>query len=388
MKIARSVWRCLPLPARRVAAKVIIQFRSRWAFNLRKLRPRRSFRGDFVLVAGVFQTATGMAKAAELVAQTLEGAGSKVRRVDLTTALGIPVSSAEVKYLTPSECRDAAVTDLVIVLNPGHLNAVAAFDREWLKERCVIGHWIWELETVPASWRWFLKSYDEIWAPTTYVRDALLNSLPDLDNPPKVVPYSISNKLVPSVSKSRGFIQRERLSIAPSAFVVGYSFAAGSNYFRKNPEALVEAFSRAFPRSDRSAYLLMRCRDLNHHPDARRRLLAKTGNDERIIVIDDRAEMSIADFYATIDLYVSPSRSEGYGLNLVEAAQWDIPVITSGWRLPTEIKDLKSVISIPYGIVTVHDPQGHYGKIRNARWSEPDPSELARQMLRARSQSK
>ena len=97
--------------------------------------------------------------------------------------------------------------------------------------------------------------------------------------------------------------------------------------------------------------------------------------------------MPISDFYAAIDLYASPSRCEGYGLNLVEAAQWDIPVITSGWRLPEEIKALKTVVLIPYGLVHIDDPQGHYRNIKNARWSEPDPIEFWRQILRIRNQS-
>jgi glycosyltransferase involved in cell wall biosynthesis len=385
MHFARLVWRWLPLPARRFAAGVLIRIRSRLAPDLGRLRPARSYLGETVLVAGVFQTATGLGKAAELVAQTLESTGSKVGRVDLTAALGIPISSPVTGYLTPSECSNINATDLVIVMNPGQYNPVAAFDRQWLKERCVIGHWIWELEQVPGFWRWFLKSYDEIWSPTENVQEALFHSL-DLKSPPKVVPYSISRLLVPNVERSRGAIQRERLSIPQNAFVVGYSFAAGSNYFRKNPEALIDAFKCAFSQSDGSVYLLLRCRDLPRNPDAQRRLFDKADTDKRIIIVDNDAEMSIADFYAAINLYASPSRSEGYGLNLVEAAQWSIPVITSGWRLPEEIKSMKAVVSVPHTLVSVEDPQGHYSKIKNARWSELDLSEFARQMRKQRDQ--
>jgi glycosyltransferase involved in cell wall biosynthesis len=336
------------------------------------------------VVAGVFRTATGLGKAAELVAQTIECTGTRVDRVDLTVAMGIPVSSESGDYLAPFECTNLEVTDLVIVMNPGYHNAVSVFDQDWLRERCVIGHWIWELEKVPSFWSGFLKSYDEIWSPTEYVRDSLFHSL-DMKTLPKVVPYSISQTLVPAVDKSRGIVQRKRLSIAEGAFVVGYSFAAGSNYFRKNPEALIDAFTSAFSRLDRSVYLLLRCRDLTKYPSIRRRLVDRAGKDERIIIADDRTDMPISDFYAMIDLYASPSRSEGYGLNLVEAAQWDIPVITSGWRLPEEISALKAVILIPYRLVRIDDPQGHYSNIKNARWSEPDPIEFSRQIREIRS---
>ena len=50
--------------------------------------------------------------------------------------------------------------------------------------------------------------------------------------------------------------------------------------------------------------------------------------------------LPINDFYAAIDIYLSTSRAEGYGLNLVEAAQAGIPVVTTGWRLAPEIAAL------------------------------------------------
>jgi glycosyltransferase involved in cell wall biosynthesis len=88
-------------------------------------------------------------------------------------------------------------------------------------------------------------------------------------------------------------------------------------------------------------------------------------------LFDDTTFITIEEFYAVIDLYLSPSRVEGFGLNLVEASQMRIPVITSGWRLAPQIADLPHIHTVDYDLVPIVDPQGQYIHGAGKRWSEP-----------------
>lgn len=319
-------------------------------------RTRKVFAGNDVLVAGLFGTTTGLGRAAELVALTLESQGCKVTRWDVTAALGEPVTRPHSNPAVIPDC-----TDVICVFNPT-LRVDRAFSAEWLLERCVVGHWIYELETVPAAWAKSFRFYDQVWAPTEYVREAIETRL---SAPVRVVPYGAHLAPLPRAVR------------APSPdFVVGYSFAVNSNYFRKNPEDAVRIFKMAFPDDD-GVKLYLRSNDLNDRPRERRMLEAVIGGDSRISIFDSQNRIGLLDFYNAIDVYLSPSKAEGYGLNLVEAAQSGVPVICNGWRLPNDITSLPGVMTAGYHLEPVSDPQGSYADLRNARWAAPDLAEMA-----------
>jgi glycosyltransferase involved in cell wall biosynthesis len=335
-----------------------------WLKRDRKLnakRRRRAYSGKKVLVAGLFGTTTGLGRAAELIALTLESRGSEVVRWDITAAVGEPVSREHVNPELPSDC-----TDVVCVFNPT-LRGDMTFPLEWLNARCVVGHWIYEVETVPNSWAQSFRLYDEIWAPTEYVRSAIASVIKQRI---KVVPYGAALDPMPRAIRND-----------TPGFVVGYSFAVNSCYYRKNPEDAVRAFKLAFP-EDTNVKLYLRSNDLDDRPIERDQLRATIADDPRITIFDKTNRIGLQDFYNSIDVYLSPSKAEGYGLNLVEAAQAGIPVICNGWRLPTEIELLPGVTTVDYQLEPLEDPQGSYADVGPSRWAAPDIAEMAAQLVR------
>jgi glycosyltransferase involved in cell wall biosynthesis len=346
------------------------------ALDLSKLRPRKMFSGAHVAVAGLFRTTTGLGRAAELVARSLERKGHRVVRVDISEALGARHLMSRVDCMRPDDCKSLGISDVVLVVNPDH-PATLAFDSSWLAERCVIGHWIWEIEVLPWYWAVAVKSFDEIWAPTGLVRDVIAVCVHDRNVPVKVMPYAIDLDPMPIVTPAHRAAVRSRLGIADGTFVAGYSFAVDSNYYRKNPEDAVRVFTRAFPRDDESVGLLLRSSDFSNRPAERAGLQALIAGDPRIRILDTADPIGIVDFYAALDVYLSTSRAEGYGLNLVEASQAGVAVITGGWRIAPEITTLPGVRTTPFRVVPVQDPQGHYARLRGAAWSAPDIAEMA-----------
>ncbi|WP_371423152.1 glycosyltransferase [Tardiphaga sp.] len=351
-------------------------------FDLSKYRASRVFEGTHVAVAGVFSAGSGLARAAELVAKTLEDQGSIVSRIDLTSSLGLTPSPNSTSYLSPADCYHLDISDVVFVANPDQA-AIATFDRSWLVERTIIGHWIWEIETLPTFWIKATRTYDEIWAPTDILQKCFAKNLRKFSGPIKVVPYSIASEPFPVVDQQHRAAIRADRGISNSSFVVGYSFSVDSNYYRKNPEDAVRAFFAAFPVQG-AEQLLLRCNDLSHRPFERKMLESVIGGDPRVRIFDSSNRISIADFYSLIDVYVSSSRSEGYGLNLVEASQCGLPVITGGWNLAAEVRDLPGLVEVPFTLIPLKDPQGHYADLTGAVWSAPDVSALAQAICRSK----
>ncbi len=332
------------------------------------------------MVAGLYRSATGLGKAAELVARALEERGSIVSRVDLTAALKMVAASDAGPFPGPKACRTIDATDCVVVLNGDHAFALSLFDRKWLLGRCIVGHWIWELERLPQKWQSMAAAYDEIWAPTEFVLESIRNSLTGFNGATRLLPYAALSDRPPKPTPSERQSVRSRLGISPATRVIGYSFAAASNYQRKNPEAAIEVFETAFPGGDASSLLILRCHDLEYFPAQRGSLLARIGANPRIRLFTRDNRLPINDFYAAIDIYLSTSRAEGYGLNLVEAAQAGIPVVTTGWRLAPEIAALPLLNAVCYDLIPVVDPQSQYSKTPGARWAEPRRDEMVAQI--------
>jgi hypothetical protein len=78
-------------------------------------------------------------------------------------------------------------------------------------------------------------------------------------------------------------------------------------------------------------------------------------------------------------VYLSLHRSEGYGLNLAEAARVGTVVMTTGWGLAADIAKRPEVITIPWRLVPVDDPQRIYTE-PGTHWAEPDHFAAAEQL--------
>ena len=152
----------------------------------------------------------------------------------------------------------------------------------------------------------------------------------------------------------------------------------GSNFARKNPVAAVQAFRLAFPADGEvTARLVLRCNEAEAYPAGIAALEAAIGGDTRIVLATQPGQKPpILDFYHMLDVYLSLHRSEGYGLNLAEAALLGVPVIATGWGLADDIAALPGVETVPWRLVPVDDPQGAYAGL-DAAWAEADVAAAA-----------
>jgi len=384
-----GIARKLPGPLRRMATRIdaAYQIVRPPTVDLSKLRPRRPYRGDDVAVIGIFKSRSGIGRGGQLIALGLEKAGARVTRVDVTDQMGIPQAESSLACISLDECLTTNPTDVVLVLNPPlFVDALLRLGAEWVSERSIVAHWVWELDVLPRPWRFATRAADEVWASSEFVADAVRNSVPHYWGPIKTVPYPVDLDPLPKGDRSLRSTVRARLGIDRDAFVAGYSFAATSNFTRKNPEAAIEAFQMAFPAGQDNVALILRCLDMAIFPAGRERLVRAAAGDRRIIILDDASggAPSLGEFYASIDAYLAPSRSEGYGLNLVEASQLGLPVIATRWSLSSDILSRPNIFTVDSDLVAVKDPQHQYAFMRTARWAEPKRDQLAACLRRVR----
>jgi glycosyltransferase involved in cell wall biosynthesis len=352
---------------------------------LDKGRSRKVFSGESVVVAGLFKTRSGLGRGAHLIARSYELQGVPVSRVDLTEALHAPADNPCDGIVLPAEATGIRASDLITVVNPPlYLDALRAFDRGWLQERCLVAHWVWELDVLPPFWRRAAEGCDEIWVASQFVADTVRRDISGFERPVRVVPYPADCDPFPKASDEARRAVRSRLRLEETTFVAGYSFAASSNFARKNPEAAVQAFQSAFPKDGAAdAVLILRCLDLSSYQAGAQILRDHAREDSRIQLFhDEGAAIGIADFYAAIDVYLAPFRSEGYGLNLVEAVQLGIPVIATGYGLDLDITSRPGVSTVSYQLIPMEDPQGFYSKAGTPRWAEPNLEEMTQHLRR------
>jgi glycosyltransferase involved in cell wall biosynthesis len=299
-------------------------------------RPRPAYRGSHVVVIGLFQSRTGLGRAADMLSRELEANGASVVRVPWA-------KPAAARRLRPR--TTAPVTDVIVHVNPPEFyDVLRTIDEAWLAGKALVGYFTWELATAPASWLAALRVLDEIWVPSPFVREALASLAPE------------------AAGRIRALT----------------SFTMMSGFARKNPLGAVRAFRTAFDPADDGVILVVRCRDAKRFPEGIASLREAIGHERRTrLVIAPVEADDLGTYYAAADVYLSLHRGEGYGLNIAEALALGIPVIATAWSLNESFLAHPLMVPIPFRLVPVMDDQHIYDH-GEAWWAEPDVAEAGR----------
>lgn len=318
---------------------------------------RRPFGLD---VVGYLRAEIGLGEAARLI----------VRAVD---AAGLPASPIDVWL--PGRDSDHSL-DALIGRSDRHgatLTVSGALDLPEMaarlcRSRANFHYTFWELPRVPEAIRPSFDAFDAFdacWAPTGFVRDALLASQ---NRPVHLVPQPVDlPDEAPAPPAFRG----------PLRILTFFDYE--SAVARKNPQAAIEAFRLAFPGGREDVRLLVKTRGMSD-PQARADLAGLTGQDARITVLDDtlsRAEM--AALTRECDVFLSLHRSEGFGLGNAETLALGKAVVTTDFGGTRDF--ITPETGFPVECRRVPVPAGAYPGAEGNHWAEPDTAHAA-QILR------
>lgn len=223
-----------------------------------------------------------------------------------------------------------------------------------------IGFWSWELEDFPIQYKSASKLLDEIWTLSSFAQDSISKTADTLVRTVRVP--------VP-IPKTKTSVKREDFGVRKNTFLVTSSFDFNSDTERKNPAAVISAFTKAFPKPN-LATLIIKSINGHYHPSRNEELQDLAQSRPDIIFLDGHMNHYVNQGLLELaDVYVGLHRSEGYGLNLADAMARKTAVVATGYSGNLDFMDDLSSILIPYEKVDVQN----YAGIRVAsQWANPD----------------
>lgn len=125
----------------------------------------------------------------------------------------------------------------LLCVNPDQFHWVERdLPAEYVEGRYRIGYWAWELPDLPEKWVRGFAALDEVWVPSRFVLDAVSQKAP---LPVVCIPHAVGFRVSRDANRAQFGLPRDKY-----LFLAVYDMQ--SNQSRKNPEAAIAAFSRAF----------------------------------------------------------------------------------------------------------------------------------------------
>ncbi len=239
----------------------------------------------------------------------------------------------------------------------------------FFEQRYTVGVWFWEVSRFPPVFHNAFDLVDEVWAATSFVRDALAAAT---SKPVHIVPLPLE---MPSAEP----ISREKLGL-PDNFMFLFSFDLLSIFERKNPLGVVDAFTRAFDEGE-GPILVLKCINGEHDLASLERLRLATARRDDIYLYEEYLAPELKNaLMAGCDCYVSLHRSEGFGLTMAEAMAYGKPVIATNYSGNVDFMHEGNSHLVPYKLVLI--PKGCDPYPAGTDWADPDIDAAAAAMRR------
>ena len=201
-----------------------------------------------------------------------------------------------------------------------------------------VGYFVWEGQLPPqlAEYINSVPGLREIWTCSEYCHKILKDG--GINVPVSVLPHGVDpavwqrHRVRPEPSEWREAEKKEgRSSSAREKFVF---LGAGTWHNpRKGLDVLVRAFTAEFGPDEPVKLVLKVSNVYNEGFDARkevRKYMKKRGNRNIVVVDSVLEEGKLVDLVSNVDCYVSPHRTEGFGLFILQAMAVGTPVICTG----------------------------------------------------------
>jgi glycosyltransferase involved in cell wall biosynthesis len=325
----------------------------------------RSSRVEGVNILSHFCYPSGIQQAARWTKASLERAGLRTSCRDVPAGINTELPE-RVNWLG---LEIYPVTIINVAPRPYF---TAAYDRSGLLRRekvYRIAYWNWELEAIPEEWLELVPLFNEIWSPTEFVAQAMRSRMP--------VPVV---KIEPGIAIGRvEGVPKEDLGIPADHYVFLFMFDMRSEFERKNPLAVIEAFRAAFS-ADENATLIIKTSQGDADLAGLERL-KEAARAANVVLVDQVVSRERAyGFLETCDCFVSLHRSEGFGLGLAEAMLLGKPVIGTKYSGNLSFMNAGNSLLVDYKLVEIAKSGPIYPK--GYVWAEPSIDHAASYMRR------
>jgi len=355
----RKAWRAaVPPNLRRFGQGAASAFaRRRVATALASGEP--AFSPGPVVVSGLLSGTSGVSRAARLTVRGIEHAGYKPIMHDLTPLFARSDGADAGLPLAP-----AGGIWLLHVNAPEAMAAMSRISPDAWRGRYRIGFWAYELPVLPASWAIAAAFFHELWVPSVFVAEAARAA--GVAIPVRVMPHPVALAVASPIKKP-----------AEAGFTVLAMGDLNSSWARKNLIGSIDIFRRAFPHAQSSRRLIVKIQSAgtnDRFEKAAREAIA--GRTDISLVSERMSDRDIERLIAGCDVFLSPHRSEGFGLVIAEALLAGVPALATGWSGNLDFMRDVPELSIRYSLAPVSDAGGVY-KSWGAVWAEPDIADAA-----------
>ena len=182
----------------------------------------------------------------------------------------------------------------------------------------------WELSKYPDAWARQLERFDEVWAPSEFIGDAIRASV---DRPVIHMPLAVEVNI-------DSFQGRRHFQIPDHVFCFLFFFDFSSYMERKNPFAMIDAFLelvKRHPNAPLHCVLKFKGGSSDHPDQARLQKLLREYNDRIQTITHHLSDNEIKNLIRCSDCFVSLHRSEGFGRGMAEAMSLGRPVVATGY---------------------------------------------------------
>ncbi len=238
---------------------------------------------------------------------------------------------------------------------------------EHLAGRRNIVHLAWEQKDANPWWKIVYDRYDEIWTVSEFAATAFRKMFPDRI---RVVPNVLDFASFPTAEAAR----RTRLQGESLNYL--FVFDANSSIERKNPEGVIDAFTRAFKGTTLAKRVRLTLKVVGvHRPEhaARIEKLRSRAFDSGLAIRFDGRQLPRSEMLGLIsqaDCYVSLHRAEGFGYTMAEAMFYGVPVVASGYSGNLEYMTHRNSLLVPCTETFVKSADGPFQ--RGSIWGDPD----------------
>lgn len=300
-----------------------------------------------------------------LLQQALEAAGIPYQTIDLNDPEKFVANGLATKMYRTNliVCHAASGT-------PARMR-LFGLDLEKFYNIC---YWAWELPEVPDEYCVGLDLFQEIWTISTFCTAALEKkaTVPVLTVPLYANP---DRTMLPD--------GRKHFGIDSDAFLFMFAYDCNSFVDRKNPQALVQAFLKAFTPEDRHVGLILKLAYPERYQEHIDILLETLSPYQNIYYIKQfLSDDEMRTLIGSADAFVTLHRSEGFGNIPLEAMSLGTPVIATEWSGNMEYMNHSNAALVSYQLVPV---DGRYvGSVPGDSqvWAEADVDEAAAYMRR------
>jgi glycosyltransferase involved in cell wall biosynthesis len=318
-------------------------------------------------VIGFFRSISGIGESARLCAQQLVADGYQVKCTSVEKYFHKPEEIVWDWADANNNCAKENIHCRIYHLNPPMLPTVILqmgindFQRTYN-----IGYWAWELEIIPKEWIRALNYMNAIFTPSHFTSRVIqsYSNIPVLTVTHPVTPGKFTENM------------RTQLEINGDAFLVSSIFSFGSAMERKNPGALIRAFTQAFAPTD-NAYLLLKANAGDDSPE-KKSLLELIAEHPHIKLIDQHwSRAEILGLIHSSNIYASLHRSEGFGLTIAEAMLLGTVPLVTNWSGNMDFCTAENSFLVASRQIAVNSTHPEFKGLNHAHWADADVNNAA-----------